>query len=93
MFGRLGLSVEDARKQYVAILNEAFSEKKHFSSAETFKAHKLEEAVKKMLVQCGERPDARMVDTGATEGDRCKVSVMTSYTLTASPPKLTGRSA
>jgi hypothetical protein len=66
MFGRLGMSIDESKVHCSAIVNGTFSEKRLLSTSETFKATKLEAAVKRMLEACGAGADARMRDPRAT---------------------------
>jgi hypothetical protein len=72
MFGRLEMSIDEAKLHCSSIVNEVFSEKKRFSTGETFKATKLEDAVKRMLEACGAGADARMLDPRASDPEGCK---------------------
>jgi hypothetical protein len=73
MFGRLGMSVDEAKLYCSAIINEVFSEKKRFNGGERFKASKLEGAVKRMPNECGVGEDAQMMDPRADSAEGCKV--------------------
>ncbi|KAG8724690.1 hypothetical protein FRC09_015601 [Ceratobasidium sp. 395] len=72
LLGRLGLSVREARRHCVVIMDEAFSEKKAFGS-EVFKKKKLKAAVQEMLESCGVSASERMQDPEAEKPETCKV--------------------
>ncbi|KAG8724686.1 hypothetical protein FRC09_015597 [Ceratobasidium sp. 395] len=74
LLGRLGMSVQEARRHCVAIMNEAFSEKKPFGN-EAFKRTKLKAAVERMLESCGVGTSERMLDPEAGKPEKCKVVV------------------
>ncbi|KAG8698468.1 hypothetical protein FRC09_007216 [Ceratobasidium sp. 395] len=73
-FSGLGMSVQEARRHCVAIMDEAFSEKKAFGN-EMFKITKLKAAVERMLELCDAGAGARMLDPRANEPETCKVMV------------------
>jgi hypothetical protein len=72
MFGRLGMSVDEAKEHCSAIVNDVFSEKKRIGG-ESFKATKLEAAVKRMLASYGAGENARMIAAQAESPGGCKV--------------------
>jgi hypothetical protein len=66
------MSVYEAKVYCSNIVNNVFSEKKRFGG-ESFKATKLEAAVKRMLETCRAGADARMVDPQSNSPEGCKV--------------------
>ncbi|KAG9120374.1 hypothetical protein FRC07_004162 [Ceratobasidium sp. 392] len=72
MLGRLGMSVQEAKHRCMAIMDEAFSERKLFGG-EAFKRTKLIAAVERMLESCSVGADGRMLDPRADEPKACKV--------------------
>jgi hypothetical protein len=72
MLGRLGMSVDEAKQYCSTIVKEVFSKKKRIGG-ESFKATKLEAAVKRMLESYGAGADARMMDPQANSSEGCKV--------------------
>ncbi|KAG8693623.1 hypothetical protein FRC09_010389 [Ceratobasidium sp. 395] len=74
LLGRLGLSVREAKRHCVEVLDEAFSEKKAFGN-EAFKRAKLKAAVERMLESCGVDASERMLDPAAGASETCKVMV------------------
>ncbi|KAG8723718.1 hypothetical protein FRC09_002056 [Ceratobasidium sp. 395] len=73
-FAGLGLSVQEARRHCVSIMDEAFSEKKAFGN-EVFKITRLKAAVERMLESCGVSASERMLDPEAGRPETCKVMV------------------
>ncbi|KAG8770276.1 hypothetical protein FRC12_004385 [Ceratobasidium sp. 428] len=74
MFGRLRFSIDEAKLHCSKIAKCAFSSRKWHGGA-SFKASKLEAAIKRMLITCGEGEDARMLDPRASDTDVCRVIV------------------
>ncbi|KAG8710221.1 hypothetical protein FRC09_000233 [Ceratobasidium sp. 395] len=72
MLGRLRMSVQEARGYCIAIMDEAFSERKRFSG-EAFKRAKLVAAVERMLESCGAGAGARMAEPRVDNPEVCKV--------------------
>ncbi|QRV94760.1 nephrocystin-3 protein [Ceratobasidium sp. AG-Ba] len=77
LLGRLDLSVEEAKRHCIAIMDDAFSERKLLSK-EVFKATRLKSAIERMLKSCGFEPDMRMADPRADGSQGCKVMVCVS---------------
>ncbi|KAG8688670.1 hypothetical protein FRC09_012796, partial [Ceratobasidium sp. 395] len=73
MFGRLGLSIDEAKLHCSKVAKYAFSSRKW--SGGNYKASRLEAAIKRMLVACGEMEDARMLDPQAGNTDVCRAVV------------------
>ncbi|KAG8776165.1 hypothetical protein FRC12_001062 [Ceratobasidium sp. 428] len=73
MFGRLGLSIDEAKLHCSKFAKYAFSSRKW--SGGNYKASRLEAAIKRMLVACGEMEDARMLDPQAGNTDVCRAVV------------------
>ncbi|KAG8724461.1 hypothetical protein FRC09_018390 [Ceratobasidium sp. 395] len=74
LLGRLGMSVQEARRHCVKIMDEAFSEKKAFGH-EAFKITKLKAAVERMLESCDVGAGERMLDPETNSSETCKVMV------------------
>ncbi|KAG8717659.1 hypothetical protein FRC09_013935 [Ceratobasidium sp. 395] len=72
LLGRLGLSVQEAKRHCVAIMDEVFSEKKTFGN-ETFKITKLKAAVERMLESCGVAASEHMLELETGSSETCKV--------------------
>ncbi|KAG9128366.1 hypothetical protein FRC07_000040 [Ceratobasidium sp. 392] len=87
MFGRLGLSTEEAKLQCSNIAKYVFSRKKLYGVG-CYKTSRLEAAIKRMLAECGENEDARMLDSKANLPDACKavVCVASGYAMRAKNP-------
>ena len=62
MLGRLRMGVPEAITAYGQLAKHVFSEKKWTFQDGTFKASRLEEAVKQLLEGKGKGPDERMLD-------------------------------
>jgi hypothetical protein len=73
MFGRLGMSIDEVKEHCSSIVSEVFSEKKRFGGGDSFKATKLEAAVKRMLESYGAGADARMMDPQTDSPEVCRV--------------------
>ncbi|KAG8680999.1 hypothetical protein FRC09_017829, partial [Ceratobasidium sp. 395] len=73
MFGRLGLSIDEAKLHCSKVAKYAFSSRKW--SGGNYKASRLETAIKRMLVACGEKEDARMLDPQAGNTNVCRAVV------------------
>jgi hypothetical protein len=74
MFGRLRMSVEQAKKWYLVIVSEVFSDKKWFKMDCKYKLTKIEKVVERMLVEHTGDTTGRMLDTQAYQKE-CKVCV------------------
>lgn len=75
MLGRLRLSVDDAITHYSQFAKYVFSEKKWKGQDGTFKATKLEEAIKKIVASSGGwQVDERMKDS-LPEHEICKTYI------------------
>ncbi|KAG9120864.1 hypothetical protein FRC07_003468 [Ceratobasidium sp. 392] len=74
MLGRLRMSTQEAKRQCVTIMDEAFSERKLLSN-EAFKRKELIAAVERMLESCGAGAGARMLCPRADDPTGCKVVV------------------
>ncbi|KAG9118743.1 hypothetical protein FRC07_006603, partial [Ceratobasidium sp. 392] len=74
LLGRLRMSVQEAKRHCMAIMDEAFSERKILGN-EAFKRAKLIAAVERMLESCGAGAGARMLDPRADEPGACKVMI------------------
>ncbi|KAG9118672.1 hypothetical protein FRC07_006696 [Ceratobasidium sp. 392] len=72
LLGRLQMSVQEAKRHCMTIMDEAFSERK-ILGAGAFKRAKLIAAVERMLESCGAGAGARMMDPRAIEFKACKV--------------------
>ncbi|KAG8706136.1 hypothetical protein FRC09_002554 [Ceratobasidium sp. 395] len=76
-FAGLGMSVQEAKRHCVAIMDAAFSEKKTFGHG-VFKRTKLKAAVERMLESCGVSASEPMLDPEAHSSETCKVMVCVS---------------
>ncbi|KAG9123041.1 hypothetical protein FRC07_000316 [Ceratobasidium sp. 392] len=74
MLGRLRMSVQEAKRHCVNIMDEAFSERKLLGSG-AFKRTKLTAAVERMLESCGAGAGTRMLCPGADNHKGCKAMV------------------
>jgi hypothetical protein len=72
MLGRLRLSVDDAIGHYSQFAKHVFSEKKWKGQDGTFKATKLENAIKKIVTSSGERQADELMMDPLPEHEICK---------------------
>lgn len=80
MLGRLRMSVDDALRKYAELTKEVFSERKLMGDGK-FKASKLEDAIKKVIVEqraALKDAEAKMKDDG-TCGTVCKTYAATDH--------------
>ncbi|KAG8708122.1 hypothetical protein FRC09_001430 [Ceratobasidium sp. 395] len=70
----LGMSLREAKKYCISIMDETFSERKVFSH-QAFKATKLRDAVESMLKSCGAGVDARMLESCTGDPEECNVLI------------------
>ncbi|KAG8696488.1 hypothetical protein FRC09_008482 [Ceratobasidium sp. 395] len=76
MWGRLMMTIDESKKYFSAIGSEVFSEKKWTATSNTmFKASKLENATRKMLMKHLGNEDARMNDPQSSN-ETCKAFVI-----------------
>ncbi|MCJ1418783.1 hypothetical protein MMC32_005134 [Xylographa parallela] len=75
LFGRLRLSAAQAIKAYETLVGKVFSEKKAKGKDGTFKASKLEEAIKNVVQDSLKNMDARMYEEKERASDRCRAFV------------------
>jgi hypothetical protein len=72
LLGRLGLTVEEAIKEFMDFVIMVFSEDDDAEPDDAFRSSKLEEAIKRTLAQHGLPPDTRLNDPTNANG-KCKV--------------------
>ncbi|QRV76327.1 hypothetical protein RhiJN_04342 [Ceratobasidium sp. AG-Ba] len=74
MFGRLRLSVDDAKKHCSSFIRDVFSKRKLIGQGK-FKSRELKAAIERMLEACGAGQNARMLDPQVDDANTCKAIV------------------
>ncbi|KAF8599742.1 FabD lysophospholipase-like protein, partial [Ceratobasidium sp. AG-I] len=89
MLGRLRMSIDDAIKWYLVIVEEVFSKKKWVGGVGALRASKLEDVLGRMALEYTGDARARMLESNPMQG-KCKtfVCAMSAYNMNALIPTL-----